>query len=110
EEWKGRRLVRGEGGGVGAGAGAGGSGARWVVLACGMWTRELARTIGVSVPLHAAEHFYLVTEPIPGLDPKTPTLVVLEERAYYKEDAGKLLFGVFALEGKPWATHSIPAT
>src|SRR5215475_3522440 len=93
---------------IGASTEAGDIEARWVVLACGMWTRELARTIGVSVPLHAAEHFYLVTEPIAGLDPKTPTLVVLEERAYYKEDAGKLLFGVFETEGKPWGTHGIP--
>lgn len=82
--------------------------AKCVVLASGMWTRELAKPIGVSVPLHAAEHFYLVTEPIPGLDSKTPTLVVLEERAYYKEDAGKLLFGVFEEKGKPWGSRAIP--
>jgi len=82
--------------------------AHWVVLACGMWTRTLAKTVGVNVPLHAAEHFYLVTEPIAGLDPKTPTLVVLEERAYYKEDAGKILFGVFESRGKPWGSNAIP--
>lgn len=82
--------------------------ARLVVLAAGMWTREIARTIGVNVPLQAAEHFYLVTEPIAGLDPQTPVLVALDERAYYKEDAGKLLFGVFEARGKPWASTGIP--
>lgn len=81
---------------------------KMVVLACGMWTRELARTVGVHVPLHAAEHFYMVTEPIAGLDPKLPILVSLEERAYYKEDAGKLLLGLFEARGKSWATHGIP--
>ena len=42
--------------------------ANTVVLACGMWTRELARKVGVAVPLHAAEHFYMVTEPIAQLE------------------------------------------
>lgn len=79
-----------------------------VVLACGMWTRDLARTVGVNVPLHAAEHFYMVTEPIAGLNPKLPILVNLEERAYYKEDAGKLLVGLFEARGKSWGSHGIP--
>jgi glycine/D-amino acid oxidase-like deaminating enzyme len=33
-----------------------------VILAGGMWSRELAGAAGVAVPLHAAEHFYIVTE------------------------------------------------
>ncbi|AZO45234.1 FAD-dependent oxidoreductase [Mesorhizobium sp. BR1-1-3] len=82
--------------------------ANTVVLACGMWTRELARKVGVAVPLHAAEHFYMVTEPIAQLDSKTPILVISEERSYYKEDAGKLLVGIFEERGKAWATHGIP--
>ena len=79
-----------------------------VVVACGMWTRDFARAHGVSVPLHAAEHFYLVTEPIPDLPPTLPVLVLLEERTYWKEDAGKLLIGGFESRGKPWATAGIP--
>src|SRR5690606_34590897 len=38
-----------------------------VVNCAGMWARELGARNGVSVPLHACEHFYLITEPIPGL-------------------------------------------
>ena len=61
-----------------------------------------------SVPLHAAEHFYVVTEPIPDLPPAPPVLVLLEERSYWKEDAGKLLIGGFEERGKPWAAGGIP--
>jgi 4-methylaminobutanoate oxidase (formaldehyde-forming) len=80
-----------------------------VVLAAGMWTCRLAATIGVTVPLQAAEHFYLVTEPMQGLASGTPGIVSFEERAYYKEDAGKLLFGVFEATGRPWGCEGIPA-
>ena len=79
-----------------------------VVLACGMWTARFAKAHGVSVPLHAAEHFYVVTEPIPDLPPAPPALVLLEERSYWKEDAGKLLIGGFEERGKPWAAGGVP--
>ena len=49
---------------------------------------------GVNVPLHACEHFYIVTEAIPGLE-QLPVLRVPDECAYYKEDAGKMLLGAF---------------
>jgi glycine cleavage system aminomethyltransferase T/glycine/D-amino acid oxidase-like deaminating enzyme len=79
-----------------------------VILASGMWTRTLGAKIGVNVPLHAAEHFYIVSEPIPGLTQSTPSLFIADERAYYKEDAGKLLIGTFEKDARPWATDGIP--
>ena len=79
-----------------------------VVLASGMWTRALVKDLGVNVPLHAAEHFYIVSDPIPGLATETPCLFCADERAYYKEDAGKLLAGTFEKEATPWATNGIP--
>ncbi len=79
-----------------------------VVLAGGMWTRDFAARHGVSVPLQAAEHFYIVTEPIPGLPTSFPVASVSDERTYYKEDAGKLLVGCFEPVGKPWALDGIP--
>ena len=79
-----------------------------VVLACGMWTRELGLKIGVNVPLQAAEHFYIVSESIPDLSGKTPGLFCPDERAYYKEDAGKLLVGTFEPNAKPWSPRGIP--
>jgi glycine cleavage system aminomethyltransferase T/glycine/D-amino acid oxidase-like deaminating enzyme len=81
-----------------------------VLLAGGMWTHKLAKTMGVAVPLHAAEHFYIVTEPLEDLPRNTPVLTVADERAYYKEDAGKLLIGGFEARGKAWppAGEDIP--
>lgn len=73
-----------------------------VLLAGGMWSHQIAKRLGVPVPLHAAEHFYVVTESIPGLSRATPVLTVADERAYYKEDAGKLLVGGFEAAGKAW--------
>ena len=73
-----------------------------VLLAGGMWTHAFAKKLGVPVPLHAAEHYYIVTESLPGLARNTPVLTVADERAYYKEDAGKLLVGFFEAQGNPW--------
>lgn len=79
-----------------------------VVLCGGMWSHRLAADAGAAVPLHAAEHFYIVTEPIAGLPPNLPVLRVQDECAYYKEDAGKLLMGCFEPIAKPWGMHGIP--
>lgn len=78
-----------------------------VLLACGMWTSRLAAQLGVTVPLHAAEHFYILTDVIDGLPRTIPGLVVAEERLYTKEDAGKLLIGGFEAHGKAWGREGI---
>ncbi|CAN7430794.1 GcvT family protein [Pararhizobium sp. LjRoot238] len=77
-----------------------------VVNAAGMWGRELANLSGVTVPLHACEHFYIVTEPVAGLK-SLPVLRVPDECAYYKEDAGKMLLGAFEPVAKPWGMDGI---
>ncbi len=79
-----------------------------VVNCGGMWGHEVGRMAGVNVPLHACEHFYIVTEAIPGLT-QLPVLRVPDECAYYKEDAGKILLGAFEPNAKPWAMKGIPA-
>ena len=79
-----------------------------VVNCGGMWGHEVGRMLGVNVPLHACEHFYIVTEAIPGLT-QMPVLRVPDECAYYKEDAGKMLLGAFEPNAKPWAMNGIPA-
>lgn len=83
--------------------------AKKIVICGGMWSRDLAADIGVNLPLHAAEHFYIVTEPIPNLPRNLPVLFVADEYAYYKEDAGKLLLGCFEPNAKPWGHDGIPA-
>lgn len=82
--------------------------AKSTVICGGMWSRTLAGDIGVSLPLHAAEHFYIVTEPIPDLQRDIPVLFVSDEHAYYKEDAGKILLGCFEPSAKPWGIDGIP--
>ncbi|MCK1699424.1 FAD-dependent oxidoreductase [Bradyrhizobium sp. 144] len=79
-----------------------------VVICAGMWTRSLASDLNWTVPLHAAEHFYVVTEPIRDLSPETPTVRDLDACFYAKEDAAKLLVGFFELNGKPWGADGIP--
>ncbi|MCP4998349.1 MAG: FAD-dependent oxidoreductase [Hyphomicrobiales bacterium] len=79
-----------------------------VLLAGGMWTAGFAKAHGVTVPLHAAEHFYIVTENLKDLPKTLPGLVVMEERTYWKEDAGKLLIGAFEAKGKAWGADGIP--
>ena len=78
-----------------------------VVINCGgMWGRDLAAQSGVTLPLHACEHFYLVTEPIAGLG-HLPVLRVPDECAYYKSDAGKMMVGAFEPKAKPWGMNGI---
>ncbi|MEM7089792.1 MAG: FAD-dependent oxidoreductase [Pseudomonadota bacterium] len=78
-----------------------------VVNCAGMWGHAVGRMAGVNVPLHACEHFYIVTEAIDGLT-QLPVLRVPDECAYYKEDAGKMLLGAFEPNAKPWAKDGIP--
>jgi glycine cleavage system aminomethyltransferase T/glycine/D-amino acid oxidase-like deaminating enzyme len=80
-----------------------------VVVNCGgMWARELGQQNGVGVPLHACEHYYLVTEPIPDLPNDLPVLRSYCDGTYWKEDAGKLLFGFAHFHAKAWARDGIP--
>ena len=79
-----------------------------VIVNCGgMWGRDLAQANGVTLPLHACEHFYLITEPVAGLDQMTPVLRVPDECAYYKQDAGKMMLGAFEPKAKPWGMDGI---
>ena len=79
-----------------------------VVVNCGgMWAREIGKMAGVSVPLHACEHFYFLTSPVQDLG-DMPVVRVPDESAYYKEDAGKILVGLFEPNAKPWAQNGIP--
>jgi 4-methylaminobutanoate oxidase (formaldehyde-forming) len=82
--------------------------AEYVVNCAGMWAREVGLMCGVNVPLHAAEHFYIVTEPMDGMTNDLPVMRDLNGHAYYKADAGKLLLGCFEPNAKPWGMDGIP--
>lgn len=84
--------------------------AEFVVNCAGMWSRDVGRLCGVSVPLHAAEHFYVVTEPMAGLADGLPVLRDPDNANYFKDDAGKLLVGWFEPVARPWGMKGIPDT
>ena len=82
--------------------------ADFVVLCPGMWGRDLAASVGVNLPLHACEHYYVMFEAIPGLAPQLPVLRDYDHCAYFKYDAGKLLVGAFEPNARPWGMGGIP--
>ena len=67
----------------------------YVVLASGMWSRQIGEEINVSVPLYPNEHFYIITEPMKDLPKDLPVLRDYNACLYLKEDAGKMLVGIF---------------
>jgi glycine cleavage system aminomethyltransferase T/glycine/D-amino acid oxidase-like deaminating enzyme len=79
-----------------------------VVLCGGMWTRDLAARTGVTVPLHACEHYYVLFQDVPGLHPDLPVLRDYDHCSYFKYDAGKLLVGAFEPNARPWGMNGIP--
>lgn len=81
--------------------------AKYVVICGGMWSRDLASSVGVNLPLHACEHYYVLFESVEGLHPDLPVLRDYDACTYYKYDAGKLLLGAFEPSAKPWGMGGI---
>lgn len=80
-----------------------------VVLCCGQWTRALAATVGVNVPLVSVEHQYVITEPLtPEVPRNLPTLRDPDRLTYYKEEVGGLVMGGYEPNPVPWAVNGIP--
>jgi glycine cleavage system aminomethyltransferase T/glycine/D-amino acid oxidase-like deaminating enzyme len=73
----------------------------YVVMATGMWSRQIGEDIGVSIPLYPNEHFYIITEPLDKLPKNLPVLRDYNACLYLKEDAGKMLVGIFEPNAKP---------
>ena len=73
----------------------------YVVIATGMWSRQIGEDIGVSIPLYPNEHFYIITEPLDKLPINLPVLRDYNSCLYLKEDAGKMLVGIFEPNAKP---------
>ena len=79
-----------------------------VVNCAGMWGRDVGRMAGVNVPLHAAEHFYIVTEPMAAVTRDLPVLRDPDGCIYVREEVGGLLMGGFEPVAKPWGMDGIP--
>ncbi|MFN8157379.1 MAG: FAD-dependent oxidoreductase [Candidatus Nanopelagicales bacterium] len=79
-----------------------------VVLTAGLWTRQLAATAGVDVPLQAAEHYYLLTEPMEGVHRDLPILEDPNSYGYFREEGGGLLVGLFEPVAGAWYPEGAP--
>jgi len=80
----------------------------YVVNCSGMWSNSIGKMAGVNVPLQATEHYYLITEAIEGVNADLPVLVDMDKYAYYREEVGGILFGIFEPVSAPWGLDGIP--
>jgi glycine cleavage system aminomethyltransferase T/glycine/D-amino acid oxidase-like deaminating enzyme len=79
-----------------------------VVNCAGMWARQLGAKNGINIPLQAAEHYYLITERIDGIDKNWPVLEDPGSYGYFREEGGGLMVGMFEPVCAPWNIGSIP--
>ncbi len=82
--------------------------AETVILSAGLWTRQLAALAGVDAPLQAAEHYYLLTEPMPGIHRDLPIIEELDCYGYFREEGGGMLVGLFEPVGAAWHPEGAP--
>jgi heterotetrameric sarcosine oxidase gamma subunit len=80
----------------------------YVVNCAGMWARQLGARSGVNIPSQAAEHYYLITDRIPGLSPSCPVLEDPASHGYFREEVGGLMIGLFEPICAPWRVEGIP--
>jgi heterotetrameric sarcosine oxidase gamma subunit len=80
----------------------------YVVNATGMWARELAAQSGLVVPNQAAEHYYLITDTIEGIDPNGPIFEDPAAHGYYREEGGGMMVGLFEPHAAAWRVEGVP--
>lgn len=78
-----------------------------ILLAAGLWSRDLARGSGANLPLYAAEHIHVRTQPVAGADRTLPVLRDLDGSLYVRHEDGRLLVGAFEPDGLPRSTSDI---
>jgi glycine cleavage system aminomethyltransferase T/glycine/D-amino acid oxidase-like deaminating enzyme len=104
-------VTRRRGAVTGVTTGDGDIACEYVVNCAGMWARQLGAAAGVTIPLQAAEHYYLITERIPELAAAGASWPVLEDPAaygYFREEVGGLMIGLFEPVCAPWNLRGIP--
>ncbi|MFO0676151.1 MAG: FAD-dependent oxidoreductase [Polyangiaceae bacterium] len=82
--------------------------AEYVVNCAGMWARQFGAKAGVNVPLQSAEHYYLITDRIPGLDASFPVIEDPASYGYFREEVGGLMVGLFEPVCAPWKVGGVP--
>jgi glycine cleavage system aminomethyltransferase T/glycine/D-amino acid oxidase-like deaminating enzyme len=81
----------------------------YVVNCTGMWARELGEKSGVVIPNQAAEHYYLITDTIEGIDPNAPIFEDPASYGYYREEGGGMMVGLFEPHAAAWSVDGIPS-
>jgi glycine/D-amino acid oxidase-like deaminating enzyme len=84
--------------------------AEFVVNCGGMWARQFGETCGVNVPNQAAEHYYLITDSMPEVDPSWPVIEDPSSYTYIRPEGGGLMVGLFESEAAAWNVNRIPDT
>ena len=79
-----------------------------IAITAGQWSRHIGLMCGVNVPLHSAEHMYIVTGKIEGVHPDFPVMRDPDGYIYFKEEVGGLVMGGFEPDAKPWGQNGIP--
>ncbi len=82
--------------------------AEYVINCAGLWGREVGALAGVDVPLQAAEHYYLLTEPFEGVHRDLPVIEDPDRYGYYREEGDGLLVGLFEPVAAPWSLDGAP--
>jgi sarcosine oxidase subunit beta len=65
-----------------------------VVCAAGAWSREVGAMAGVDLPVTPERREIVVTEPVPGLDPRTPFTIDFATTFYFHAEGRGLLMGM----------------
>jgi glycine cleavage system aminomethyltransferase T/glycine/D-amino acid oxidase-like deaminating enzyme len=81
-----------------------------VVNAAGMWARQLGARNNVTIPLQAAEHYYLLTDEVPGMDPDLAVIEDPDRYGYYRPEGDGMLVGLFEPVAAPWSLDGVPNT
>lgn len=81
----------------------------FTVVCAGMWSRDLGRKLGISLPLHACHHMHFITQPIEGTYKGMPILRDQDGGLYFREEVGGLLIGAFEYGALPYGTRGIAA-
>ena len=80
----------------------------YVVNCAGMWAKQLGALSGVTIPNQATEHYYLITDTMEGVTRDLPIIEDPKSHAYYREEGGGLMIGLFEPICAPWKIEGIP--
>jgi len=79
-----------------------------VVNAAGLWGNDVARLVGLSLPVIPMAHLYLITKPIAGQPHALPTMRDPDNLVYYREEVGGLIMGGYERHPAPWGLNGVP--